>query len=87
MILAKTTLTITDLLLCLAVAGCSSGPKFLAADPPNGSLFLGQIALVDDGTCPPGQVRQVTGGSNRVYGTDIHQAGVPRKYSCIERPQ
>ena len=79
--------TLRALLLCLTVAACSAGPKILTADPPNGSLFLGQIALVDDGSCPAGQIKQVIGGSNRVYGTDIVKTGVSRKHSCIPRPQ
>ena len=78
--------TLALVLVCLSAA-CSTGPKLLAADPANGALFPGEIALVDDGSCPAGQVRQVTGGSNRVYGTDIKKNGVPRRYACIPRPQ
>ena len=79
--------TIRALLLCLTVAACSAGPKILTADPPTGALFPGQIALVDDGSCPAGQIKQVVGGSNRVYGTDIAKNGVTRTHSCIPRPQ
>lgn len=71
--------------LCLAAAGCSPGPKILTSDPPNGALTPGQIALVDDGSCPAGQIKQVVGGSNRIYGTDTRRNGVPRQASCIPR--
>lgn len=72
-------------LLCVCAA-CATGPKILAADPPNGSLFPGEIALVDDGSCPAGQIKQLVGGSNRAYGTDITKNGVTRQKSCIPRP-
>lgn len=73
-------------ILCLLAAACSAGPKILAAEPPNGALFPGETALFDDGTCPAGQVKQVTGGSNRVYGTDLQHNGVARRYACVARP-
>ena len=74
-------------LACLFVAARSPGPKFLATEPRNGALVPGEIALVEDGSCPPGQVKQVTGGSNRVYGTDFQRNGNARQYACIPRPQ
>jgi hypothetical protein len=42
-------------------------------------LHPGEIVLVDDHTCPAGQIKQVTGGSNRKYGTDEKKLGVPRQ--------
>jgi hypothetical protein len=36
----------------------------LRAEPPEGSLKAGQRVLVDDGSCPAGQIKEVVGGSN-----------------------
>jgi hypothetical protein len=37
----------------------------LPKDPEQGHLLPGQQVLVDDGRCPAGQIKEVTGGSNR----------------------
>jgi hypothetical protein len=73
-------------IVCLTVAGCSSGPKLLAAEPRSGGILPGDVVLVDDGSCPAGQVKQVTGGSNRSHNTDIRQSGTARQYACVPRP-
>jgi hypothetical protein len=41
----------------------------LAAEPAPGTLDAGQRVLVDDGTCPAGQVKEVTGGNSFSGGT------------------
>jgi serine/threonine protein kinase len=53
-------------------------PGSVASEPGPGNLARGQTALVDDGTCPAGQIKEVTGGSNRL--------GIPRTKKCISRP-
>lgn len=58
----------------LALAGCN---QTLTAEPAPGTLRSGAKVLVDDGTCPEGQIKQVTGSSAR---------GIPRKRECIARP-
>ena len=43
-----------------------SGPtsaQVLKSEPAVGNLAAGKKVLVDDGTCPAGQIKQVTGGS------------------------
>ena len=43
-----------------------SGPanaQVLKSEPAEGNLASGRKVLVDDGTCPAGQIKQVTGGS------------------------
>jgi hypothetical protein len=50
----------------------------LKAEPPEGALRKGQHVLVDDGSCPVGQIKEVNGGSDRKY--------VPMIGSTIERP-
>lgn len=74
-------------LVPLAVAGCQSGPQILTQAPPTGALRPNETVLVDDGSCPPGQIKQVVGGSNRVYMTDNRRLGMPRQTSCIPRSQ
>jgi hypothetical protein len=39
--------------------------------------------LVDDGTCPPGQIKQIIGGGNRKADQQI--AGKTRQVGCIRR--
>ena len=36
----------------------------LRSEPPAGQLRAGQRVLVDDGSCPAGQIKEVVGGSN-----------------------
>jgi len=47
-------------------------------EPPIGQLPTGAKALVDDGTCPSGQLKQVVGGNVTT--------GQPRLRSCVPRP-
>ena len=42
--------------LCLA--------EVLKQEPPAGSVPLGKKVLVDDGSCGPGKIKEITGGSN-----------------------
>jgi hypothetical protein len=41
-------------------------------------LRLGQRILVDDGTCPTGQIKEVTGAQ-------LSSAGVVRRITCVPR--
>jgi len=62
----------------LILAGLSAGcSQTRTAEPPAGSLPFGQTVLVDDGSCPEGQIKQVTGGNGST---------IPRKRECIARP-
>src|SRR5258708_6498854 len=61
---------------------------FAAADvivkkePPLGKMTLGQRLLVDDGSCPAGQIREVIGGDHvKVGGTKA----IERTWKCIPR--
>ncbi len=53
--------------------------QVLKQEPASGTLATGKTVLVDDGTCGPGKIKQVTGGSN--------QSGNPvkRSTSCIPK--
>lgn len=49
----------------------------MKTEPGPGTLSSGVKILVDDGTCPAGQIKQVTGGNNA--------QGVARKRECISK--
>jgi len=56
-----------------SLAGCQS---VLKSEPAKGTLPAGHKVLVDDGTCPAGQVKQVTGAT----------PGAPRLKECVPMP-
>jgi hypothetical protein len=57
----------------------SSLPVIVQSEPSSGSLPRGQVILVDDGTCPAGQIKEVTGGNSNQR--------VQRTRRCIPRPK
>ena len=76
----------TSLSLALIVffwAAPAFAQQIFTREPPPGGLALGQIILVDDGRCPKGQIKQVTGGigAARNNGKEI-----PRVRKCIKKP-
>ena len=52
--------------------------ELLKKEPGIGKLPTGAKALVDDGTCPAGKIKQVIGGNVAT--------GQPRIRSCVPRP-
>jgi uncharacterized protein DUF6719 len=51
-------------------------------EPPMGAMREGQVLLVDDGSCPAGQIKRVVGGNHtKVGGTKQ----IVRTSSCIPR--
>lgn len=62
--------------LGLAVAACS--PTIVKHEPEGGALPHNDVVLVDDGSCPDGQIKEITGGNNSL--------GIDRKRRCIPRP-
>ncbi|MBV9538146.1 MAG: hypothetical protein JOY70_04340 [Acidisphaera sp.] len=68
--------------LALGASGAGAA-EILKQEPATGMLVYPNIALVDNGKCPPGQVMQVTGGMNpRRGGGDFK----PRERHCVPRP-
>lgn len=59
-------------------------PPILTEAPGRGALREGQRVLVDDRTCPAGQVREIIGGSNT--GQRGGGSAAPRQSRCIPRP-
>lgn len=60
----------------LIVPACARA-EVLKQDPPKGALAKGQTVLVDDGSCPQGQIKEVTAANNRSGG---------RTHRCVPRP-
>jgi hypothetical protein len=51
-------------------------------EPPLGALKPGEVVLVDDGSCPSGQIKRVVGGDHKkVGGKNL----VERRRSCVNR--
>lgn len=46
--------------------------------PKGGDIPYGKVVYVDDGKCPKGEVKEVTGGSDT--------KGIARKVRCVKRP-
>ena len=59
-------------------ASATPKPPTLNREPAPGTLLYGQVVLVDDGSCPSGQIKELTGGSSA--------QGFGRKRRCIGRP-
>jgi hypothetical protein len=73
------------LISAIAMAATSAHAQ-LSSEPPPGALPAGQSVLVDDGTCGPGKIKKVTGGSDTWIGTGQHiKGGSARKRTCIKK--
>jgi hypothetical protein len=60
----------------------SSFATTVKQEPPMGAMREGQVLLVDDGTCPAGQIKRVVGGNHvKVGGTKQ----IVRTSSCVQR--
>ena len=62
------------------VACVSQGDvPYLPKEPAPGELPYGKVVYVDDGLCPSGEVKEVTGGTR--------EEGIAQKVRCIKRPR
>ena len=69
------------LALAIIPAGALAA-TILKKEPPMGALKEGQVVIVDDGSCPSGQIKRVIGGNHtRVGGTK----NIVRQQSCVPR--
>ena len=77
------TAAVAAAVLCLFVGGttwaASTPIKVLKEIPPTGSVRQGDVVYVDDGRCPAGEVKKVTGGNQKT--------GVARQVECVKRPR
>lgn len=56
--------------------------KTLKHEPKMGALMEGERVLVDDGSCPPGQIKEVIGGNHVKVGGTKH---IERIRHCISK--
>ena len=64
--------------LALTAAGAAVAQTVMKHEPPPGALKRGTVVLVDDGSCPAGQIKEVTAGAGR-GGIDAPRDGVWRE--------
>jgi hypothetical protein len=62
----------------LAAFGSLAHAQYVGREQDIGNLRLGQRVLVDDGTCPAGQVKEVSGSR-------MSQTGVVPARNCVPR--
>lgn len=60
----------------------SASAATLKEEPPMGAMREGQVVLVDDGSCPGGQIRRVVGGNHTKAGGTKQ---IVRTSSCVRR--
>jgi hypothetical protein len=68
----------------LVLASTAADAQTLKREPAAGTLGCNQTVLVDDGTCPKGKIKQVTGGCNMI-GPGSRKAGAVRSRQCVSR--
>jgi hypothetical protein len=62
----------------LLVTATSASAQYIGREQDIPDLRLGQRVMVDDGTCPAGQVKEVSGAK-------MTSAGVARARKCVPR--
>lgn len=78
----RTPVPISLAIVALLAVAMPLRAEVLKKEPPMGALREGQIVLVDDGSCPAGQIKQVTGGNHvKVGGTKR----IERSHKCIPK--
>ena len=73
----KTSRIIFSALLLLGFAG-SAAAEQVAREQDIADLRLGQRVMVDDGSCPAGQIKEVTG-------VKLTTSGIARARKCVPR--
>jgi hypothetical protein len=69
-------------IVVLAGLATAAYAEMLKREPPLGKLMPGQIVLVDDGSCPKGQIKRVVGGDHVKVGG---RGYIERKRTCVAR--
>jgi len=69
-------------LALLTLTAHAAGAEILKTEPKMGALRENQVVLVDDGSCPQGQIKRVVGGNHvKVTGTKR----IERVRTCVPR--
>jgi hypothetical protein len=82
MLLSRKLALSLSVLAAASLAGSLAVAEVLKRAPPMGALKPGQVVLVDDGSCPAGQIRQLTGGDHVKAGGKQH---AERRSRCVAR--
>ena len=70
------------LVMCVATSAFAATGKIVKQEPPMGAMREGEVVLVDDGSCPAGQIKRVVGGNHtKVGGTKQ----IVRTSNCVAR--
>jgi hypothetical protein len=64
--------------LAVSALGCAAHAQYVSREQDVVNLRLGQRVLVDDGTCPAGQVKQLSGSKMTATGVVVIRKCVPR---------
>lgn len=68
------------LLFAACAIGAASPPiEVLKEMPQAGTVRQGEVVYVDDGRCPVGEIKKITGGNQKT--------GVARQVVCVKRPR
>ena len=65
-------------LALVASASALAEIEILKEVPQSGTIRYRQVVYVDDGTCPKGEIKQITGGNK--------DKSIPRKVRCVKHP-
>jgi hypothetical protein len=72
----------TTLILVHAAAGAALAQEVVKKEPAMGAMKPGERLLVDDGSCGPGNIKEVIGGDHVAVGG---KGQVVRQRRCISR--
>jgi hypothetical protein len=70
----------------LSAVTLAASAQTLSKEPARGELRAGETVLVDDGSCPAGKIKQVTGGDDIHHSTGEAKSGGGRRRRCVKRP-
>ena len=72
-----------------ALAASAGAQQIQRSEPPPGQLKPGETVFVDDGRCPQGQVREVTGAPRQTTRDSLASATTAptRIRRCVARPR
>jgi hypothetical protein len=73
------------ILVSAIILAATSARAQVTSEPAPGTLMPGQVVLVDDGTCGPGKIKKVTGGSDVNLATGKAVKGARRTRVCIKK--
>jgi len=73
---------IAGLLVVISASQSARAQMVVKEEPPMGKMQEGEVLLVDDGSCPAGQIKRVVGGNHVLVGGTKH---IVRTRSCVRR--